>query len=177
MTHRVRFVLGIVAIVAVIAPALTVAQAPAVPAAPAAGPAEATAQKTFASAAEIAAKIKAEAARPPGSPPTGGPLLHLAPYNANLEYRAAPGMPAIHEKDAEVFVVLDGAGTVVLGGKLIGESRRGDNLSGTGVEGGTAQKLAKGDVFVVPENTVHWFKTIDAPALVMISLHVPRPAP
>ena len=49
-----------------------------------------------------------------------------------------------------------------------------ENLSGAGIAGGQAQPVAKGDVVIVPENTPHWFNTING-SLVMISLHVPRP--
>ena len=46
------------------------------------------------------------------------PILRLAPYNASLEYRAAVGPAAIHEKDAEFFYVIDGTATMMTGGKL-----------------------------------------------------------
>lgn len=132
---------------------------------------------TYSSASDIAAMMaKAEATR--GSATIGGgTLLNLAPYTANLEYRMAPGNAAVHETDAELFVVVEGSGVLVLGGKLVGEVRRtGANLSASASEGGTERKVAKGDVFVVPENTPHWFKVVDN-RLVMMSLHVPRPLP
>ena len=125
---------------------------------------------SFQSATDVSAMIaKAEAARKTaGAAPIGGStLLNLPPYTANLEYRTAPGNIAIHEKEAELFVVLDGSGTVVLGGKSVGEG------AAKKVEGGTERKLAKGDIFIVPENTVHWFNTINN-ALVLMSMHVPR---
>jgi mannose-6-phosphate isomerase-like protein (cupin superfamily) len=104
----------------------------------------------------------------------GAPLLRLAPYQANLEVRAAPGPAAIHEKEAELFVVLDGAGSIITGGKLVAETRRNaDNLSGSGITGGVTRKIAKGDVFIVPQNTAHWFNAIDG-RLVLMSFHVPR---
>ena len=103
-------------------------------------------------------------------------ILSLAPYNASLEYRASVGTAAIHEKEAEFFYVIDGAATMVTGGKLTGETRNGDNLTGTGVDGGTSRQIAKGDFIVVPEGTVHWFSKIDQ-TLVLMSLHVPRPVP
>ena len=101
-------------------------------------------------------------------------LLRLAPYTANLEYRAVVGPAAVHEKEAEVFYVVDGGGTLVTGGKLVGETRTGDNLNGTAIDGGNTQEVAKGDFFIVPENTPHWFSKING-TLVLMSLHVPRP--
>ena len=101
-------------------------------------------------------------------------ILRLAPYSANLEYRAAVGPAAVHEKEAELFYVIDGSGTLVTGGKLAGETRNGDNLTGTAIENGMSQDVAKGDFFIVPENTPHWFSKING-TLVLMSLHVPRP--
>ena len=45
------------------------------------------------------------------------PIVGLRPFNANLEYRAAGvNAPASsHDKDAEMFYVVEGVGTVVTG--------------------------------------------------------------
>jgi mannose-6-phosphate isomerase-like protein (cupin superfamily) len=149
--------------------AAAVAQQPAAPAA--------QAMKTYTSAADITALIaKARSDRKGNAPTTTENILRLAPYNASLEYRAAVGPAAIHEKEAEFFYVIDGSATMVTGGKLVDEKRNGDNLTGTGIEGGTPRSVAKGDFIVVPENTAHWFSAING-TLVLMSLHVPRPVP
>jgi len=45
-----------------------------------------------------------------------------------------------------LFYVIDGAGTLVTGGKLIDEKRtNAENLSGSGIEGGVSKRVAKGD--------------------------------
>ena len=143
-----------------------------------AAPPPAQAIKTFASSADVAALIaKAKAERKENQPTFAQPILSLAPYKANLEYRASVGPAAVHERDAELFYVIDGSGTMVTGGKLQSETRtNAENLSGTGIEGGTARSVAKGDFIIVPENTPHWFSAIDG-TLILMSLHVPRPAP
>ena len=52
----------------------------------------------------------------------------------------------MHEKDAELMVVLQGAGNIVTGGKLVNEKRtNANNLSGTSIEGGNSQTVIKGD--------------------------------
>ena len=62
------------------------------------------------------------------------------------------------------------------GGKLRDERKtNADNLTGSGIEGGTRRRLAKGDYVIVPESTPHWFGEIEG-ALVMMSLHLPRSA-
>ena len=74
-----------------------------------------------------------------------------------------------------MFYVIDGSGTIVTGGSLSEERRTNpDNRSGTGVQGGSSRRVAKGDFVMVPENTAHWFSAIDG-TLVLMSLHLPRP--
>ena len=133
--------------------------------------------KTYTSAAEITALIaKAKSERKNDAPIVQENILRLDPYSAGLEYRGAVGPAAIHEKEAEFFYVIDGSATMITGGKLTEEKRNGDNLTGTGIEGGTPRTIGKGDFIVVPENTAHWFSKIDG-TLVLMSLHVKRPLP
>jgi len=135
------------------------------------------AAKLFASSADVKAMIaKAKAERKPDQPNFAQPIVALAPYSANLEYRVAGlNAPAsVHDKDAELFYVVEGTGTVVTGGTLQNERRtNADNSSGTGIEGGNSRKIGPGDVVLVPEKTPHWFTQIDG-ALVLMSLHLPK---
>jgi mannose-6-phosphate isomerase-like protein (cupin superfamily) len=143
------------------------AQAPAAPPEP----------KLFASSADVTALIaNARKERKPDQPNFVQPILRLAPYNANLEYRVAGvNAPAsVHEKEAEMFFVVDGSGTLVTGGKLKEERRTNpENLSGTGIDGGTRKRVSKGDFVMVPEGVPHWFGEIDG-ALVLMSIHLPH---
>ena len=102
-------------------------------------------------------------------------FLQLAPYNVNMEHRVkVPQMASVHDKEAELFYVIDGGGTIVTGGKLMNANRtNADNSSGSGIEGGTARKIGKGDFVLVPEGVPHWFSTVDG-ELTMMSLHLPR---
>lgn len=137
--------------------------------------APAQSMKLVASSADVAAMIaKAKSERKEGQPLVAQPLLQFAPYAANLEYRASVGPAAVHQTEAEMFYVVDGAATMVTGGKLVEEKRtNAANLSGTGIEGGTSRRVAKGDFIVVPENTAHWFSAIDG-SITLMSLHLPR---
>ena len=134
--------------------------------------------KTYTSAKEVVAMMaKAKNERKQDQANFIQTLLRNAPYTANLEYRGIVGPAATHETEAELFYVIDGSGTLVTGGKLVGETRtNAENLSGTAIEGGTTQAVAKGDFFMVPEKTPHWFSAING-TLVLMSLHVPRPVP
>jgi mannose-6-phosphate isomerase-like protein (cupin superfamily) len=135
------------------------------------------AAKTFTSATDVSAMIqKAKSERKPDQPNFIQPLLQAAPYTVNLEYRvkAVDGNASVHETEAEVFYVLEGAATLTTGGKLREEKRSNPtNLAGSGIDGGASRRVAKGDFFLVPENTPHQF-TEAADALVLMSLHVPR---
>lgn len=134
--------------------------------------------KTYTSAKEIVAMMaKAKNERKQDQANFIQGILRLAPYSANLEYRGAVGPAATHRVEAELFYVIDGSGTLVTGGKLVGETQtNAENLTGTAIENGNTQNVAKGDFFIVPENTPHWFSKING-TLVLMSLHIPRPVP
>ena len=154
-------------------PAIAAAQQPAAPV-----PTPVTAIKTFCSSTDVQALIsKARSERKDGQPIVVERVVQLAPYTANLEYRASVGLAAVHEKEAELMYVVDGSGTIVTGGTLVNQTRTNPaNLTGTAIDGGTPQKIAKGDFIFIPENTPHWISTIDG-TIVLVSLHVPRPVP
>ena len=140
-----------------------------------AGAQSAPPDKIVATSSEIMAMVaKAKADRKPDQPTFAQPLLALAPYGANLEYRAAIGPSAVHKKYAEFFYVVDGSATLVTGGKLANEKSNGDNLSGTGIEGGSPRQVAKGDFVIVPEGTPHWFSAING-NITLMSFRLPRP--
>jgi mannose-6-phosphate isomerase-like protein (cupin superfamily) len=131
--------------------------------------------KTFASSADVQALIaNARKIHKPGEPLVAQPILSLAPYRASLEYRTSVGPAAVHEKEAEFFYVIEGSATLVTGGKLVDEKRQNPtNLGGTGIDGGQAREVSKGDFIVVPEGTPHWYSAIKG-ELMLMSLHVPR---
>jgi mannose-6-phosphate isomerase-like protein (cupin superfamily) len=135
------------------------------------------AMQTFASSGDVTALIaKAKAERKEGQANVIEPILQLAPYRANLEYRTLPAPAAVHEKEAELMYVIDGSGTIVTGGTLANSKRTNPtNLSGTAIDGGASRTVHKGDFIFVPENTPHQFNAVDG-TLVLMTLHVPRPA-
>ena len=132
--------------------------------------------KTFTSSSEVTALIdKAKNEHKEGQALVVEPILELGSYDGHLEYRASVGNASVHEKEAEIFYVIDGSATLTTGGKLVKETRTNStNLSGSGIEGGTSRTVAKGDFILVPENTPHWFGSIEG-VLVLFSMHVPRP--
>jgi mannose-6-phosphate isomerase-like protein (cupin superfamily) len=121
-----------------------------------------------------AAELAAIVAKQPKDRNGNQTFLQLAPYNVSMEHRVNIAQnAAIHDKEAELFYVIDGSGTIVTGGRLTNPTRNGDNSTGSGVEGGTSKRLAKGDFVLVPEGVPHWFSKIDS-ELTLMSLHLPR---
>ena len=92
-----------------------------------------TQTRTFMNSKEIMGLIaKAKADRKGDAPLVAEPILSLAPYRAQLEYRPGTSPAAVHEKDAELMVVLEGTGNIVTGGKLVEEKRNNaNNLGGS----------------------------------------------
>ena len=80
-----------------------------------------------------------------------------------LANRAVQRDAEMHAKTNHVFIIVDGEGTFVTGGKLIkpkiispGQTRA------DGIEGGDLHHLSKGDVITIPANTPHWWKDTSA---------------
>jgi mannose-6-phosphate isomerase-like protein (cupin superfamily) len=122
-------------------------------------------------AAEVAALI---AKSPADRNALGQRMLQLGQYNINLEHRVMNNAASVHEKEAELFYVIEGSGTIVTGGKLVDEKRTNDtNLSGTSIEGGETRKISKGDWVLVPEGVPHQIPNVDG-ALSVMTLHLPR---
>ena len=102
-------------------------------------------------------------------------FIRLAPYNVNMEHRIMGQAASVHETEAELFYVVDGAGTLVTGGKLKEEKRtNAENLTGSGIEGGVSKKVAKGDWIMVPAGVPHQYPSVDAGGLTLMSLHLPK---
>jgi mannose-6-phosphate isomerase-like protein (cupin superfamily) len=133
--------------------------------------------KTFMDNKEIMGLVdKAKADRKGDAPLVAEPILSLAPYRAQLEYRPGISPAALHEKDAELMVVLEGTGNIVTGGKLVDEKRtNANNLGGSSISGGNSQAVVKGDMLIVPANTPHQVIPTGGAPIVLMTLHVPHP--
>jgi len=132
---------------------------------------------TFMNNKEIVGLIEqAKADRKGDAPLVAKPILSLAPYRAQLEYRPGISPAAVHEKDAELMVVLEGTGNIVTGGKLVDEKRNNaNNLGGSSIAGGNSQAVVKGDMLIVPANTPHQVIPGGGAPIVLMTLHVPFP--
>jgi mannose-6-phosphate isomerase-like protein (cupin superfamily) len=130
----------------------------------------------YMSAADVNKAVAASAAKQGTTANAPTRVFQLAPYTVTIEHRiGVPQNASIHDKEAELFYVIDGAATIVTGGKLVEPTRTGDNVTGTSIEGGTSQVLGKGDFLLVPPGVAHWFSSVQG-SVTPMSLHLPMPA-
>ena len=91
----------------------------------------------------------------------GGQLGAGSDYQATIARRTGPGQVEVHDKETDVFYVVDGEATFVTGGKMIGgKLARPNQWLGTSIEGGETRQLKKGDFIVIPAGLPHWFKEV-----------------
>ena len=78
--------------------------------------------------------------------------------SAFVAYRNGNGEAEIHEKQADLLLIRSGAGTVLVGGKIVeGKPSGTDEIRGKSIEGGTRYPITAGDILYIPANTVHQF--------------------
>ena len=83
-------------------------------------------------------------------------LENYGNHSTMVAHREGDGQAELHVKVADVFVVQSGEGTVVVGGKIIGEKNTAPGeVRGDTIEGGSKHAVAAGDVVHIPANTPH----------------------
>jgi mannose-6-phosphate isomerase-like protein (cupin superfamily) len=76
--------------------------------------------------------------------------------HALMIHRDASGIAELHENDADVMVVVSGAGTLVVGGTMPHSKHTvAGEVRAPAVEGGEKQKLGPGDILHIPPKTPH----------------------
>jgi len=92
-------------------------------------------------------------------------------YRGKLDV-PAPNSVAEHDLVSEVYHVIDGSGTLVLGPDILDMKRRppteetvrlfnGPGNNGSSIRNGESYQLKAGDVVIIPAGTGHWFTKID----------------
>jgi mannose-6-phosphate isomerase-like protein (cupin superfamily) len=83
----------------------------------------------------------------------------LAKYGNHLvmvAHRQGDGEAELHEKQADIFIVESGGGTLIVGGKVVGgKTTAPGEIRGPSIEGGQKRKIGPGDVIHIPARTAH----------------------
>jgi mannose-6-phosphate isomerase-like protein (cupin superfamily) len=87
-------------------------------------------------------------------------------YRVRVSRQEKTGLANIHAF-THIFYIIEGSATFVTGGTIVDPKVSepitpwgGKEIRGTSIEGGETHHLSKGDVLVVPQGVLHWFKDI-----------------
>jgi mannose-6-phosphate isomerase-like protein (cupin superfamily) len=99
----------------------------------------------------------------------GGPLFVTNNFKIQAGHREGPGTVEMHERDTDIFYVLDGTATMITGGTTV-EPRTvsAGEIRGKAITGGETRHLAKGDVLVIPTGVPHWVTESAGPFLYFV---------
>ncbi len=91
----------------------------------------------------------------------GGKLVTQTDLLVSGSHREKGGPVEVHDKETDIFYVVDGTATLVTGGTMTGgKNTKPGQYLGTGIRGGETHQIKKGDVLVIPAGTPHWFKEV-----------------
>jgi mannose-6-phosphate isomerase-like protein (cupin superfamily) len=89
------------------------------------------------------------------------PLLETDGYKVHASRRVEPGQAEIHTLDTDVIYIVDGAATLVTGGKVPDAKVVATNeLRGSRIDGGESHRITKGDAVVIPNGVPHQFTAV-----------------
>ena len=84
--------------------------------------------------------------------------------------KSQPGGAIRHETSVtEIYYMLEGAGTLVTGGKLVDERSTGNspntgkpNFGGSRIDGGVSRRVVPGDIIIIPGRVPHWWSNLES---------------
>lgn len=66
-----------------------------------------------------------------------------------------------HSGYTAVVYVVSGAATLVVGGTA--KTTGPEKFGGQSIQGGESRRITKGDMFIMPPDTIHWYKNVEPP--------------
>ena len=102
----------------------------------------------------------------------GGPILK-DPGLILLANRRDAGPAEYHEHTNHIFIIVDGEGTFIAGGTLVGAKQTAPGeMRAPSLEGGQTFHLTKGDVITIPAKTPHWWKEIPTKTVAYYAINI-----
>jgi mannose-6-phosphate isomerase-like protein (cupin superfamily) len=111
----------------------------------------------FKSAADLAAVLSKATANAGGM--SSSNVTTTDQYRVSVVKRDKAAGALAHAGNTELLYIVEGEGTMVTGGKLIAAA----NGKPASIAEGVSQHFVKGDVFIVPAGSPHWFSSVDKP--------------
>jgi glc operon protein GlcG len=95
---------------------------------------------------------------------TGGVLVDDTAFRVAASRRDGAGQAELHATDTDIFYVLEGHATVVIGGEIVdGKEVTPNEIRGRSIRGGETRELGAGDVLTIPRGIPHWFRSVKTP--------------
>ena len=91
----------------------------------------------------------------------GGVNYDVHTHSRDSAEAACPPAGCSHQGVTEVMYVVSGAATLVVGGK--NKAAAPEKFGGQYIQGGESRRVSQGDLFIVPPDTLHWYRDIAAP--------------
>ena len=89
-------------------------------------------------------------------------LLEGGSYNVNIRRIRGGETALMHPRTTDVYVVREGSGTLVTGGRIVDDQGRVvDGQRGAGITGGVEERIGVGDVVFIPAGVPHGIRETD----------------
>ena len=84
------------------------------------------------------------------------PLKEYKGHYTMMAHRESTGSSEVHEHEADIFVIEEGEGTLITGGKLVNPHvEKPGELRGSSISGGENVHYSPGDIFHIPAGVPH----------------------
>ena len=91
----------------------------------------------------------------------GATIAEQSNYKVMTAHRNEGGLPEAHKNFTDIFYIVQGETTVIVGGKMVGETGKNpDEPRGTSIDGGQTFKMGPGDSIIIPAGVPHWMKEV-----------------
>ena len=97
-------------------------------------------------------------------------------HSMRLLHRMADGTPEMHDEFSDLFIILSGQGTIVVGGAIANQKvlpRSPGEYTGTRIEGGEHHAVSAGDMIHIPVKTPHVFLVAKGQNITYIRVAIP----